>query len=105
VDANAGNKPARMTVADRLFLVSFKPAHQSHLRVKDPAVCASCAKRPCTALCPAGVYEWLQDSEGARLVISFENCLECGACRLGCPDHNLDWSYPAGGYGVTYRYG
>lgn len=105
MSSSAGNKPGRMTVADRLFLVSFKPAHQSHLRALDTARCAACERRPCTAVCPAGVYEWLEDSEGARLVISFENCLECGACRLACPDRNIQWAYPPGGHGVTYRYG
>ncbi len=95
----------RMTVADRLFLVSFRPAHESHLRAKDPGLCAECAGRPCTAVCPAAVYEWLEDTDGARLVISFENCLECGACRLACPERNIEWAYPPSGHGVTYRYG
>lgn len=95
----------RMSITDRLFLVSFRPAHQSHLRAKDAAKCAVCSGKPCTAICPAGVYDWLEGTDGARLVISFENCLECGACRVACPERNIEWAYPAGGHGVSYRYG
>jgi len=54
-------------------------------------------------VCPAGTYRWDEDERAIR--VSFENCLECGACRLACPHANISWRYPMGGLGICYRYG
>ena len=43
--------------------------------------------------------------EGNKIIIGYENCLECGTCRLACPYENISWKYPRGGFGVKYRYG
>jgi len=37
--------------------------------------------------------------------VSFNACLECGACRVGCPFKNIGWRYPRGEFGVTYKNG
>ena len=54
-------------------------------------------------VCPAATYEW--NVEETRVAVRFENCLECGACRLVCPHANITWRYPMGGMGICYRYG
>ena len=46
--------------------------------------------------------------EGERLRISYENCLETGACRIACEtmgNRALVWAYPVAGRGVHYRFG
>ncbi|MCL4534946.1 MAG: 4Fe-4S dicluster domain-containing protein [Bacteroidetes bacterium] len=92
-----------MKIEEKLFLTSFKPDESaSHLIVRFQEVCASsCEGRPCTSFCPAHVYEW----EGDHISVAYNGCLECGACRIGCPFGNIEWRYPRGGFGVQYRYG
>ncbi len=92
-----------MKIEEKLFLNGFKPDESaSHLVVRSQQVCeGSCEGRPCTHFCPAAVYQW----EGDHLSVSYNGCLECGACRIGCPFGNIEWSYPRGGFGVQYRYG
>jgi len=52
-------------------------------------------------VCPAGGYSYRED-EG--LSVAYENCLECGSCKIVCEFDNIDWSYPPGGFGVVYRW-
>jgi len=49
------------------------------------------------------VYEY--DQEQQKNLVSFGNCLECGACAIGCPYNNISCHAPRGGYGAAYRYG
>ena len=91
-----------MTIEDKLFTLKYTPDTQSHL-TPDNEACKTCKDRPCTKICPADVYEW--NDENKRLIVNFENCLECGACRIACPKHALKWEYPKGTKGVTFKQG
>lgn len=87
-------------INDKLYLNRWKPDLQSHLVIKDNKVCEdNCPGKDCTIFCPAMVYEW----KDGRIAVGHEGCLECGACRIGCPNGNIQWDYPRGGYGVQYR--
>ncbi|MCE5243605.1 MAG: ferredoxin family protein [Syntrophobacteraceae bacterium] len=81
------------------FLVDDDHAHIAAKR----EVCRSCQGKPCVNACPAGLYT-LKEGE-----LSFDHagCLECGTCRVVCPQSGkaLEWSYPRGGFGVQFRYG
>jgi ferredoxin like protein len=94
-----------MKIEDKLYTVGSKPDEaRSHLLVKDPAICLEkCGPRgrPCTTFCPAGVYVWETD----KITVAYNNCLECTACRNGCPFSNIDCTYPRGGFGVAHKYG
>ena len=83
--------------------------HQpGHLKiVKGDDVCVACWESrgsPCTAFCPAQVYEVHPDQQGRvdRLAISFSNCLHCKTCDIKCPEGNLVWTPPEGGGGPKY---
>ncbi|MCL2782858.1 MAG: 4Fe-4S dicluster domain-containing protein [Propionibacteriaceae bacterium] len=53
--------------------------------------------------CPAGLYH---EVEGGDVRLDFEECLECGTCRvLGLGNVVTQWQYPEGAMGVEYRYG
>jgi ferredoxin like protein len=80
-----------MKLEDKLFLDRFKPDEQAHISIVSP----------CTIVCPAEVYHW----DGEKTVVSYENCIECGACRLICPYNNIACTMPRGGFGVQYKYG
>ncbi len=92
-----------MNLEDKLFLVGFKPDEAgSHLVVRSQEACRnSCERKLCTAFCPAQVYKW---EEGA-ITVGYNGCLECGACRIGCPNSNIEWRYPRGGFGLQYKFG
>lgn len=92
-----------MKMEDRLYLVKYNPDKVSHLVIMDRETCLRCEFKPCQFFCPAQVYSW--DEETNRINVAYEGCFECGACRTGCPYLNIEWHYPKGGYGVSFRYG
>lgn len=88
------------SIEDKLYTLTFKPDKESHL-VPNQDLCRQCADKPCLNFCPAHVYSWEDD----HLAVAFEGCVECGACRIGCPYHSIAWRYPRGGFGVMYKFG
>ncbi len=86
-----------MSLDKKLHTVKYTPDSVSHLNPRDKCKC--CLTKICTVICPAQVYE-VCDGE---LVVNYENCLECGACRLACP--HIDWQYPRGSKGVMFKHG
>ena len=86
---------------DKLYKVKYKTDDVSHLKIIDQAVCRDCEDKPCMPRCPAKVYTW----ENGETTVAYENCLECGVCKIVCPYDNIDWEYPRGGYGVVWKFG
>lgn len=74
----------------------------AHIKIKSHTVCADCEEEPCLAFCPAGVFGKGRDG---KIMVSYQGCVECGSCRIGCPYLNIDWKLPRGGYGVAYKFG
>lgn len=91
-----------VNIDEKLFKVKYVPDEESHLK-PDCELCKLCESKVCTYICPANVYEW--DEENEILAISHENCLECGACRIACEKKCIEWQYPKGNKGVTYKQG
>lgn len=89
-----------MALEDKLYTLKYTPDTTSHLKpnIDD---CRMCDKKPCTTVCPAKVYSW----QNNNMTVNFENCLECGACRIACPHKSLKWEYPKGTKGVTFKLG
>lgn len=87
-------------VDDKLAKVKYSPDSVPHL-VANQQKCLKCKEKYCTIVCPAGVYEW--DSANKVLLLKYENCLECGACRIACEKGAIDWKYPRASYGITYK--
>ncbi len=80
----------------------FVDEEWAHLKIKDEKVCLNCVKKPCLNFCPAGVYRL---TEEGKILVSYQACLECGSCRVGCSYFNIIWNYPRGGFGVNYKFG
>ncbi len=85
-----------------MSLKYYVDEHATHLHILFPEVCASCESKGCLYFCPVGAY---QEEESGKIQIAYQSCIECGSCRLMCPHHNVDWKYPRGGYGVSYKFG
>lgn len=89
-------------IEDKLAKVKYKSYSKTHLKVCQQD-CVNCKKRSCEIVCPANVYEF--DEAKKEMKVAFENCLECGACRVACDKKTLDWNYPEQGFGVTFKLG
>ena len=91
-----------MNINEKLATLKYNKDKESHLLV-DNDVCSACSDKCCTYICPANVYEW--NSKKSSMTIRYENCLECGACKIACDKQNIIWRYPNAEYGVKYKNG
>ena len=84
-------------LTDKLFTNRYvEDTGHPHIQIGDQDVCRDrCSGKYCTYFCPAGVYEW--DEEKKLNLVSFGNCVECGACAIGCPYDNIICVTPKGG--------
>lgn len=92
----------KMNINEKLASLKYNKANESHLTV-DNDICMRCNEKSCTYICPADVYEW--DDEKCIMKIRYENCLECGACKIACEKDNIIWKYPDAEYGVKFKNG
>ncbi len=91
-----------LTLDRRLSLVSFTKDAEPFI-VVETELCFKCEKKPCLYVCPAQVYTWTD-----KLNYNTEGCLETGACLVVC--HKLgakaiEWKYPGGGRGASFKQG
>jgi electron-transferring-flavoprotein dehydrogenase len=78
-----------------------------HLTLKDPGVPVKVNLAiyggPEQRYCPAGVYEYVKEDDGAdRLQINAQNCVHCKTCDIKDPTQNIVWVVPEGGGGPNY---
>jgi ferredoxin like protein len=92
-------------LTDKLFTNKYvEDTGHTHIEIANQDVCRDkCSGKYCNYFCPAGVYEW--DEEKKVNLVSFGNCVECGACAIGCPYDNIICQSPRGGFGVQFKYG
>ena len=87
----------QQTIEEKLYVTRFRPDTESHIKT-NPDICFLCKDKECTKFCPANVFAWsIQDDE---LIVGYENCLECGACKMGCPYETIEYVHPKAGYGI-----
>ncbi len=73
--------------------------YEPHIIV-DYSKCRECEWKPCIRLCPAECYTMV----GGEVLFSYEGCLECGTCRVICPEKAVKWEYPKSGRGIHFRF-
>lgn len=88
------------TLDEKMRTVRFQVDDEPHIRVH-AEICNECAVRSCLYVCPAKLFVPLADG---GILFNYEQCFECGACYLACNQEGaIEWSYPRGSFGVTYR--
>ena len=106
-------KPDGKLTFDRLGSVFISNTNHEenepvHLTLKDPTVPVDVNLAryagPESRYCPAGVYEFVKDDDGAdRLQINAQNCVHCKTCDIKDPTQNIVWVTPQGGEGPVYN--
>ena len=91
----------KKSIEDKLTTIKYNCDKEAHLIVANE-LCRICEKRCCTYICPAKVYSY--DENTSTINVEYENCLECGACRIACPLNAIDWNYTRADYGVIYKH-
>lgn len=104
--------------------VSHEENQPAHLKIKagkeDVPLKVSLPKYagPESRFCPAGVYEYVEDTSktqdsnsgsasvsgepAMKLVINAQNCVHCKTCSIKTPDEFIKWTVPQGGGGPAY---
>ncbi|MBI4293222.1 MAG: electron transfer flavoprotein-ubiquinone oxidoreductase [Betaproteobacteria bacterium] len=105
-------KPDGKITFDRLSSVFLSSTNHEenqpcHLTLKDAkvpvAVNLALYAGPEQRFCPAGVYEFVKDTDGSdRLQINAQNCVHCKTCDIKDPTQNINWVVPQGGEGPNY---
>ncbi|MDE2287578.1 MAG: electron transfer flavoprotein-ubiquinone oxidoreductase [Burkholderiales bacterium] len=105
-------KPDGKLTFDRLSSVFISNTNHEenqpcHLTLKDPTVPVGVNLAeyagPEQRYCPAGVYEFVKNDDGAeRLQINAQNCVHCKTCDIKDPTQNIVWVVPEGGGGPNY---
>jgi electron-transferring-flavoprotein dehydrogenase len=105
-------KPDGVLTFDRLSSVFISNTNHEedqpiHLTLTDPSIPVevNLAKYagPESRYCPAGVYEFVENSDGSeRLQINAQNCVHCKTCDIKDPTQNIVWVTPEGGGGPNY---
>ncbi len=105
-------KPDGKLTFDRLSSVFISNTNHAedqpiHLTLKNPSVPVDVNLAqyagPEQRYCPAGVYEFVKNDDGAdRLQINAQNCVHCKTCDIKDPTQNIVWVTPEGGGGPNY---
>jgi electron-transferring-flavoprotein dehydrogenase len=107
-------KPDNKLTFDKLSSVyvsntNHEENQPSHLQLVDPnipvRVNLAVYAGPEARYCPAGVYEFVDDTAspaGKRLQINAQNCVHCKTCDIKDPRQNIRWVAPEGGGGPNY---
>ncbi len=96
------NDEQKLKIDEKLATLRFICDNVSHIEVCMDK-CRKCKDKPCLYFCPAKVYNESEDD--GTIAVEYENCLECGTCRICCPQDAIKWNYPKGAQGVSYRFG
>lgn len=88
------------TLEEKMRTVRFRVDDEPHITVR-AEICHDCPVRSCVYVCPANLFVPLADGS---ILFNYEQCFECGACYVACNREGaIEWSYPRGGFGVTFR--
>jgi ferredoxin like protein len=90
-------------VAERLGGNRFHlDEEEPHIVVNQAIARATGTAERIIAACPAQVYSLAPDG---TVQVEYAACLECGTCFAIADPGALEWHYPRGGFGISFREG
>lgn len=93
----------KLTATERLAANRYVTDEgESHIVVHQERVRATGTGRRLVAICPAHVYT--EEADGT-VSVDHAACFECGACLAVAAPGTLEWHYPRGGMGISFREG
>lgn len=84
---------------DNLYYIDEE---ESHIKVNQEVAKATGTGKLLVRICPAHVYSEEQDGS---IGVTYAACLECGTCLAVAAPGSLEWHYPRGGFGISFREG
>lgn len=90
-------KAKSLSLEDKLFLVKTRKDSKAHITIMEEK-CRDCSHKICLIVCPAGTYQ----ERNGKIEADYENCLECGSCRVACTACAIVWENPNGGFGISF---
>ena len=95
--------PSTQKVEEKLYNNRYiVDSGNPHVKIKDNQN-PSPALETLVNICPAGCYS--KNDEG-KIEVATDGCMECGTCRIVTSETGeLQWDYPRGGYGISFKFG
>lgn len=87
-------------IEDKLGTLHYTTDKETHIKV-NIETCKDCEIKPCIRGCPAHCFELVKD----EVRFQYEDCIECGTCKILCDKKAIEWNYPRGTFGVAFRKG
>ncbi len=88
----------KLIIQEKVDTVRFNIHKDPHITV-DAEQCKTCDTTACVYVCPANLFNIVN----GEMLFVYDNCFECGTCYVACGKQAIKWSYPQGGYGVSFR--
>jgi ferredoxin like protein len=85
---------------EKLGTLHYNIDKEAHIKVNFE-ICKDCENKACVRGCPAQCFTLVQD----EVKFQYEDCIECGTCKMLCEKKAIEWNYPRGTFGVTFRKG
>lgn len=85
-----------------MVLKYYVDEEEAHIRIVSQDVCKDCTSKGCLYFCPVSAY---REEPDGTIQLAAQSCIECGSCRVMCPNQNVNWHYPRGGFGIAYKFG
>jgi len=93
----------KMSIPERLASNRYvTDEEESHIVVHQELAKSTGTGKRIIAVCPAHVYA--EEADGT-ISVEYAACLECGTCLAVASPGALEWHYPRGGIGISFREG
>lgn len=89
----------KTNIETKLGTLRYNIDKKAHIQVT--LTCMECEAKPCILGCPAQCFDLIND----EVKFQYEDCIECGTCKILCDKKAIEWNYPRGTFGVAFRKG
>jgi ferredoxin like protein len=88
------------SIETKLGTLRYNSDKEAHILVNFEK-CKECESKPCRLACPAQCFKLIN----GQFQFQYEDCIECGTCKIICNKNAIQWNYPRGTFGIAFRMG